>query len=154
MKPFRPVMFSIALAILLTVLAISAVYLLTPNSSNTNQQVSVQKSEAVKVKMPIDLTGEWQSVESKTGSKFLGHVKDNTVFIQIYANDGYTGLWYGTIDILQPGENVVVSKFIEDNQNHFALSTAKTKNFLYQNGSLIFDYTVMGTRTTVEMKRV
>lgn len=112
------------------------------------------KTDAVKVSMPIDLAGKWESTTSKAGTKMVAEVKDNTVFVQMYANDGYTGLWYGTFDILQPGQNVMNSKAIEDDQNHFVLSTAETKEFLYQKGSLIFDFSVMGTRTTVEMKRV
>jgi hypothetical protein len=93
------------------------------------------------------------STESKAGTKFLGHIKDNRIHVEMYAAEGYTGLWYGTFDILQPGVTTMVSSAIQD-ENHFVLSTAETKDFLYQKGSLIFEFAVMGTRTTIEMKRV
>jgi hypothetical protein len=107
---------------------------------------------AVKIVGPLDLSGEWISAESSAGTKFLGHVKNNTILVEMSAGDGLSNLWYGTFDILQPGKNVVVSSAIEGDV--FYLSSAKTKDFLYQNGSLVFDFSVMGTRTTIEMKRV
>lgn len=112
-------------------------------------------SVAVTTETPksIDLSGEWVSVENKAGTKFVGHIKNNTVHIEMVADNAYTGLWYGTFDILQPGAKKMVSSAIED-EEHFVLSSAETKDFLYQNGSLVFDFSVMGTRTTIEMKRV
>lgn len=127
-------------------------FLTMPGQKNSGTEPT--KTQAVKISMPVDLAGKWESTTSKTGTKMVAEVKDNTIFVEMYVNDGYTGLWYGTFDILQPGQNTIVSKFIQDNQNHRALSTAETKEFLYQGQSLIFDYSVMGTRTTVEMKRV
>lgn len=116
-------------------------------------QAPASTAGVVQIVKPIDLSGEWQSVESHAGTKFLGHIKNNTVHIEMVANGGYSGLWYGTFDILQPGENEMLSSAIED-ENYFVLSSAETKNFIYQDGSLVFDFSVMGVRTTIEMKRV
>lgn len=129
---------------------VATMYFLTPENS---AQGPVQKADAVKVSMPIDLSGKWESAVSKAGTKFVGDIKENKIFIEMYANDGYTGLWYGTFDILQPGTNSMVSSAIQD-EDHFVLSTAETKEFIYQKGSLVFEFSVMGTRTTIEMKRV
>jgi hypothetical protein len=127
-------------------------YLAFPPEKNVAPGSTTQ-TEAVKISKPIDLAGKWESAESKIGTKMVAEVKNNTIHIQMYVSDGYTGLWYGTFDILQPGQNTVVSKFIDD-PDHFVLSSAETKDFLYQKGSLIFSYTVMGTMTTIELKRV
>ncbi len=108
---------------------------------------------AVKIVKAIDLSGKWESTVSKTGATFSAEIKDNTVLVEMSANDGFSGLWYGTFDILQPGQNLITSKFIDDPE-HFVLSSAKTKDFIYDKESLVFDFSVMGTRTTVEMKRV
>ena len=136
---------------LLAVIVAAGVLWFLPEDA-TISSITTQTS-AVKVQMPVDLSGEWVSTESKSGTKFYGHVKNNTMHVEMYANDGYTGLWYGTFDILQVGQSTLVSKAIDD-PNHFVLSSAKTKDFLYQKGSLVFEFTVMGTRTTIEMKRV
>lgn len=126
-------------------------YFTAPTSQKTQQPV--QQTQAVKISKPIDLSGKWESTTSKAGTKFVAEIKDNRVHVQMYANDGYTGLWYGTFDILPAGQNVIVSKAIEDD-DHFVLSSAETKDFLYQKGSLVFDFAVMGVVTTIEMKHV
>lgn len=148
---FRKILFLLAGLTALALVFTTVMYVSMPEQTTNTQPI---KTDAVKVSMPIDLAGKWESTTSKAGTKMVGEVKDGKIFVQMYANDGYTGLWYGTFDILQPGQNTVVSKFIEDNQDHFALSTAETKEFLYQKGSLIFDYSVMGSSFTIEMKRV
>lgn len=148
---FRKILFLLAGLTALALVFTTVMYVSMPEQTTNTQPI---KTDAVKVSMPIDLAGKWESTTSKAGTKMIGEVKDGKIFVQMYANDGYTGLWYGTFDILQPGQNTVVSKFIEDNQDHFALSTAETKEFLYQKGSLIFDYSVMGSSFTIEMKRV
>jgi hypothetical protein len=101
----------------------------------------------------IDLSGKWESAESKAGTKMIAEIKNNTIHVEMKVADGFTGLWYGTFDTLQPGQNVMTSKAIH-NSNYLVVSSAQTKDFLYQKESLIFDFSVMGTRTTVEMKRV
>lgn len=140
---------SITIFALAIIAAVAGVFFFAPIDHKSNDT----NVPAVKVSMPVDLSGNWQSVESRAGTKFVAEIKDNRVFVQMYAADGYTGLWYGTFDILQPGNNLMVSKAIEDD-DHFVLSIAETKDFLYQNGSLIFNFSVMGTTTAIEMKRV
>lgn len=116
--------------------------------------VNVPAVKIVQPPKPIDLTGEWTSGESTAGTKFLAHIKNNTVLVEMSATDGFSNLWYGTFDILQPGEKKMVSKAILDD-NVFVLSNAETKDFRYQDdGSLQFDFSVMGTRTTITLKRV
>lgn len=118
-------------------------------SLDVTQTVNVTaSSEAPKA---TDLSGKWQS-EEKAGSKFVGTVKDGKIHIEMVVAEGYTGLWYGTFDYLQPGQKKIMSKAIED-ESHFVLSNAKEKEFLYQGKSLIFNFEVMGTRTAIEMKR-
>lgn len=146
----------IAILVVATVVAIlfgtTVAYLAFP-PDNTKTPPAPTSPGLVKIVKPIDLAGKWESGESKIGTKMVAEVKNNTIHVQMYVNDGYTGLWYGTFDILQPGQNTISSKFIDD-PDHFVLSSAETKDFLYQQGSLIFDYSVMGTVTTIELKRV
>lgn len=112
------------------------------------------QQEAVKIiEKPVDPSGKWESATSKAGTKMVAEVKNNTIHVEMYAADGYTGLWYGTLDFFQPGQNGQTSKAIDD-PDHFVLSSAETKEFIYQDDTLVFDFSVMGTRTTVAMKRV
>lgn len=108
-------------------------------------------TSAVKLSMPIDLSGKWRSVEG-TKVPFIAEIKDGKIHLDMLQNKSVMAFWYGTFDILQPGEKVVSSKAIKD-ENVFVLSSSDTKDFLYQGDSLVFDYTIVGIRTTVEMKR-
>lgn len=114
---------------------------------------SAVQTSAVKVSKTVDLSGKWESQKSTVGSKAVVEIRNNTVLVQFYMNDGYTTIWYGTFDVLQPGQKTMVSKAIKDD-GHFALSQDDTKEFLYQNDGLIFSFKIMGTRTTMELKRV
>lgn len=149
----RKLMRLLAFFALCAVAVTALMYAITPEKRTNDTPPAPTTPGLVKIVKPIDLSGKWESVESKAGTKFVTEIKNNTVHIQMYANDGYTGLWYGTFDILQPGANTMVSKYIDD-PDHFVLSSAETKEFLYQGDSLIFDFSMMGTVTTIEMKRV
>lgn len=107
---------------------------------------------AVKIVKPVDCTGEWAS-EEKNGSRFVAHVKNGVIHVEMQVAGGFTGLWYGTFDIFQPGQSGLISKALND-PKYLVLSSADTKEFVYQDGSLAFDFSVAGTRTTVELKRV
>lgn len=124
----------------------------TSESAQTHVEYPPSAAQTTNPPAPIDLSGEWVSTESTAGTKFFGHIKNNTILVEMSASDGFSNLWYGTFDFLQPGDKVMVSSAIEGDV--FFLSSAETKNFLYQDGNLIFDFSVMGTRTTIEMKRV
>lgn len=137
---------------LLILAIVSYILMVRPDHGTGETIVVTNNPTAVKVQTAIDCTGKWQSETSKLGTKMIAEVKNNTIFVQMYSNNSYTGLWYGTFDILQPGKVETVSKAIQDPE-HLVFSTAETKSFLYQGGSLIFDYSIMGVRTTVEMKR-
>jgi hypothetical protein len=145
----------VRLLVILTLCGVlaTAIMFLQDQPNKTTPSPTPPAVGAVKIVQPINLAGEWQSVESRAGTKFVGHIKNNTIQIEMSATDGFATLWYGTFDVLQPGEKVMVSKAIDDPQ-YFALSSAETKDFLYQDISLVFDFAVMGTRTTIEMKRV
>jgi len=147
----KKLLWFVGVAALLVVLGTAVSLIAIPVQKNSSSSEPT-KTNAVQISMPTDLGGKWESETSDTGSKMVAKVENGTIFVEMYVNNGYTGLWYGTFDILQPGDNVMVSKFIDD-PSHFALSSAKTKEFLYQKGSLVFDFSVMGTRRTVELKR-
>lgn len=124
-----------------------------PVATYTEYQPSVTATTTINTPVAVDLSGRWESNTSTAGTKMVGQVENGTIHVEMYADQAYTGLWYGTFDILQPGEKTLTSKYIDD-PAHFVLSNAETKDFTYDSGALKFDFSVMGTRTTVEMRRV
>jgi hypothetical protein len=153
----KSILFYVAAYILTMLAAVGLVMMLDkadgPEHTYTEYPPSVATTTVINTPTAIDLTGRWESNVSKSGTKMIGHIKNGTVHVEMYADEAYTGLWYGTFDILQPGEKTLTSKYIDDPQ-HFVLSSAETKDFTYDSGALKFDFSVMGTRTTVEMRRV
>lgn len=145
----RKIAFLVALVVLCILGGTAVTYLVFPPQESQNP---VTMTSAVKVTMPIDLSGKWESVEGKTGSKFIANIENNTIHVEMTVSDGFSGLWYGTFDILQPGENSISSKALND-PNKFVLSSLETKDFLYRDGSLFFNLSVMGTTSAVELKR-
>lgn len=136
---------------MLLMIVVGAAIRLSQEPASVTKDPQVTQTQAVKMSVPVDLTGEWRSVEGSKG-KMIATIKDNTIHVEMVDTQSFIGLWYGTFDILQSGQKEMISKAIDD-PKHFVLSSAKTKAFLYQNDSLVFDYSVMGVRTTVEMKR-
>lgn len=124
-----------------------------PTQTYNEYPPSVAATTVINTPTAVDLSGRWESNASKAGTKMVGQIKNGTIHVEMYADEAYTGLWYGTFDILQPGEKTLTSKYIDD-PAHFVLSSAETKDFTYDSGALKFDFSVMGTRTTVEMRRV
>lgn len=149
----RRFLFVAGIVALLAVFGTAISLYVFPPQKTSHTQITKQDVAPVKAAVAVDLSGKWESEVSQTGMKMVATVQNGTIFVEMYKDKAYTGLWYGTFDFLQPGEKEVVSKFIDD-PNHFALSTAKTKDFLYQDGSLVFEYSVFAVRTIVEMKRV
>lgn len=142
---------------LVIILALSIIGIALSNREPVNSYIeyppSVAATTVINTPTAVDLSGRWESNASKAGTKMVGQIKNGTIHVEMYADEAYTGLWYGTFDILQPGEKTLTSKYIDD-PAHFVLSSAETKDFTYDSGSLKFDFSVMGTRTTVEMRRV
>jgi hypothetical protein len=106
--------------------------------------------QGVKIVKPLDLNGEWKS----TNPNVIATVQNGTIEVQnILEGGGYARWWFGTFDNPQDGKVGVISKGIED-PDKFYLSSAETKEFVYDNGMLKFQISTMGVSEIVEMKRV
>lgn len=110
------------------------------------------QTSAVKVAQPVDLNGTWRSEKPKVTATVL----NGTIDVESITEDGgYVRWWYGTFDNPPAGKHGVTSKGVED-PNKFYLSSAETKDFVYdpQNKLLRFQISMMGVTKIVEMKRV
>jgi len=116
------------------------------DSVRTKTQV---KTDAVKVKIPVDLTGNWKSDKPKITAK----VQNGTIEVESSTEDGGSvRLWYGTFDNPQDGALGVTSKGMYDPDKIY-LSSAETKDFVLHDGQLKFQISIMGVTRIVAMKR-
>lgn len=111
---------------------------------------TISQQPAVKIKVPLDLTGNWRSDKPKVTAV----VQNGTIEVESTLDDGgYARWWYGTFDNPQDGKTGVTSKGMYD-PNKIYLSSAETKSFVYHDGRLKFQISMMGVTRIVEMKRV
>lgn len=116
----------------------------------SNPNVSIVKTDGIRVVKPLDLNGKWKSAKPNV----TAIVKDGTIEVESTTEDGGSvRWWYGTFDNPQDGKTGVTSKGITD-VNKLYLSSAETKDFVYHDGQLKFTIAVMGTTKVIEMKRV
>lgn len=96
----------------------------------------------------LDLTGDW-TTKPDAKLKFVAEIQAGTITMHIVTNGDSMAYYYGSFSNPTPGKPTVVSKKIDDGK--FNWSNAVAKDFLYQNGSLIFDYEAFGIKTTIEL---
>lgn len=107
---------------------------------------------------PTDLTGVWQS-DSSTGTYMEAIISDNEIEINWIMDDGNTRsiYWIGTYSA--PTEAVNEYSWTSErnkDETDMALlaSTDDTKDFLYTDGVISYEASMMGTTATVELQKV
>lgn len=138
----------LAFLVVLAAVVMGGVYVSTmPDDTKTNAP-SVE--QGVKIVKPLDLNGKWKSDKPKVTAV----VQNGTIEVESITEDGgFVRWWYGTFDNPQDGKVGVTSKGIED-PDKFYLSSAETKDFVYDKEMLKFQISMMGVTRVVEMKRV
>ena len=137
---------NLAFLMLLAVVTMGSVYYATMPDSSSMPSVE----QGVKIVKPLDLNGEWKSEKPSV----VATVQNGTIEVQSILEDGgYARWWFGTFDNPQDGKVGVTSKGIQDPDKVY-LSSAETKDFVYDNGMLKFQISLMGVSKVVEMKRV
>lgn len=100
---------------------------------------------------PVDMTGTWTSV-GDTPSQFEADISTDEIVVEIVSDGAKMLYWKGTFDHSQsPTFTSVADK--EALNGSLLGSTADDKEFAYSNGELSFEFTVMGTTTTVRMQQ-
>lgn len=111
--------------------------------------VAASTPSLVQVHIPIDLTGTW-ATGPKCKTPFSAKVENGAIMIDMALNGNTVSYYYGTLK--NPETNGgIKSEAIDDGR--FVWSISKAKDFIYQNGSLVFDYEIAGVRTTIELTR-
>lgn len=104
----------------------------------------------------VTLDGTWSS-ESDNDSKMVAVITDDHIQITLDAEDVSSLYWKGTFP--QSGETVTEGATVTSVADQKALASsmlgsgAKNKVFTYENGTLDFDFTIMGTTRTIHLKK-
>lgn len=105
---------------------------------------------------PTNLNGTWVSVADNSSPvpSFVAEVKDGTILINMtMSND--TGLyWSGTFESSAVDTHKITSVGnVEHMKTSLFGSSAKTKEFTYEGGSIRFTFSIMGVSHVVELEK-
>lgn len=97
-----------------------------------------------------DLIGKWETTDPDN-PRMAADVLADSITIDLLGPDSSLVYWHGSFSDLRADSNTITSNAIEEGS--LALSTASTKDFVYENGRLSFEITAMGVTKTVQMTR-
>lgn len=138
-----------AAIVVLIVMAVAGVYISKQSPDRPVPVIGFTTTAAspVKAVVPIDLSGDWNTSPSET-LKMAAHITADTITVEFISNKNeYIAYWYGTFE---QNKVKIVSQAKEDK---FFLAKATSKDFLFKDGKLSFEVTVMGVTKRVEMTR-
>lgn len=108
---------------------------------------------------PVDLTGEWiQSNSSSKDSWQEATISENEIEINWITDNGDTKSLYWDGTYTAPTETGDSYSWISENDTSkttsaLLASTDKTKQFKYENGTISYEVSALGTMTTVKLER-
>lgn len=104
---------------------------------------------SVPISLNVDLSGDWTTKEDAK-VKFVAEIQASTILIYMVMKSDTVAYYYGTFET-PTTKKTTISKAIKDGK--LVWSTAEAKDFLYQDGSLIFNYEALGIRSAIELVR-
>lgn len=110
---------------------------------------SVADTNATEV---VVLDGAWKS--TKDDPKFRSLIKNGTIEVYIVADDTSSLYWKGSFPWNKGDETISSTADREALDGSLLGSNANTKVFLYDGDNIVFDFTIMGTTTTITMEKV
>lgn len=118
---------------------------------NTSEPITQEDDEDA-----VTLDGEWRS-ETKDGTTMVATITDNQIKMSFDSEDLSSLYWLGTFpesgETATEGMIVTSEADIEALEQSITGSQSKTKDFTYTDGTLDFEFTVLGSTRTVHLKK-
>lgn len=127
----------------------------SPQTDGSSNAPAVQEEQ----KQPLDLTGEWKQVNSNAEDSYqVATIGDGTIEVSWVGDGGDTKslYWVGTyVAPTEATDNYTweSQNDTEQTANAIMASGDETKTFTYENGTLSYELTALGTTMTVKMER-
>lgn len=144
------------LVLLLSVLMVISLFGCGSSTPTTNESSGSAESETEEeATEPLDLTGNWE--QANKGETFMSsHIEGNTIEVYWMMEDGKYLYWAGNYDA--PTEDTKEYSWTSNNDtvktgSAILASTAETKEFTYKNDRIVFDVSVQGQTSTIELVR-
>jgi hypothetical protein len=147
---------SVIAAVLILITASGLIFFIKRFKHNSDTQISDPIPNHIPIPSvdPLTFDGTWKS----TGDVIMSaQIKDNTIDIDWIVDENSKGIyWLGTFPTPKTmDKNAVIISY--PNQEVMELSvlgsTAKSKEFLYVDGKISFDFQALGMSTRVELEK-
>jgi hypothetical protein len=107
-------------------------------------------------KNPTSLVGEWHQVNSNPNGWLTASISGEAIQVNLRGRDTSSIFWLGSFDTDRTpvGKFKVVSLGDQDAMRwKITASTESKKTFTYNNGDLSFEFSAMGSSTTIHMAK-
>lgn len=130
---------------------------LVPDAANAQKSPETNSRDIRREQSNRDLTGEWHQTKGRPGVVTEAQVSMAGIQIYVEERDGSSSIyWMGSFDS-RPSSNTIVS--VADPDAKAAMSRSifgsggSSKVFTYKDGALSFEFTMLGTTNTIELKK-
>jgi hypothetical protein len=122
----------------------------TEHGWSVPKQTTVTSSNSSAVRIaPQDLTGIWESDNPE--AKFVATITNDAIDIDLQTSSGTLAYWSGSFGKPEGSTNKIKSN--PDPGRRITWSNAATKEFLYLDGTLAFDYMAPGITSSIVLHR-
>lgn len=110
-------------------------------------------------KNPASLVGEWHQSNSNPNGWFTASISGESIQVTMRGRDSSTIYWMGSFDTSHRPTNKFKVVSLPDPDARYTMkkslmaSTDSQKTFTYKNGDLSFEYSALGSSTTVHMHK-
>lgn len=145
MSNFRKILLSPYAIVLMIALALVAVMTIASRSDGSS-----------KTDIPVTLDGKWHQVEGLKGTYMTATVYGGSIQIDMSSRDASYIYWLGTFDTdkstSKPFETISLGDTDAMALSIFG-SNSKTKTFSYKDGIISYEFTMLGSTTTVKLAK-
>lgn len=140
--------YTLGVALIVAAVLSSIMFVATlPDREMRPVTVSTSTPSVVKVQVPVDLTGNW--VYTKGEIKFTADVQQGMILVKLFDKTGSLDYYYGSLENPKTNGEIVSTK----DKSRISWSQGDTKQFIYQDESLVFTFGGVGVTATIELKR-
>jgi len=107
--------------------------------------------------LPPSFDGKWAAVDTDKDVNFEAQISDNHIVVNwapTKDNPSTALYWDGTFPVGSDTGTIVSQGNVKKMSNALLASGSKTKKFTYENGQLVFSFSMMGVTTPVHLKKV
>jgi hypothetical protein len=105
---------------------------------------------------PVSLKGEWHQVNSNPSGWMTASISGDSIQVNLRGRDSSSIFWLGTFDTQKRSANKykIVSLGDQDAMKYkIAASNESQKTFTYDHGILSFEFSALGSSTTIHMTK-